>query len=198
MYTFLKPLFVREELLKRGVLIFTPLDFVRIFNINRERAKYFLEKNTDTGLLLRLKNGVYTLKSDMPSEGEIANFLYRPSYLSFEYALSYYSIIPEATYSITSATTKPTREFEVQGKDFSYFTIKSQAYGGYISLERQGRTFFIAEPEKALVDYLYFAAIGKRSINDRTETRNLDKEKIRKYAMIYKNRGLTELVKEIL
>lgn len=198
MYTLLKPLFVREELLKRGVLIFTPLDFVRIFSVDKERAKYFLEKNTGTGLLLRLKRGVYALKSDMPGEVEIANFLYRPSYLSFEYALSFYSIIPEITYSITSATTKPTREFEVQGKDFSYLTIKKEAYGGYISLERDGRTFFIAEPEKALVDYLYFVAIGKKVVNDRTETRNLSKEKIRKYAKDYKNPRLMEIITEIL
>lgn len=179
-------------------MIFTPLDFVRIFGVDKLKAKYFLERNLESGLLLRLKNGVYALKSDMPGEGEVANFLYRPSYLSFEYAMSYYSIIPETVYSVTSATTKPTREFEVQGKAFSYFTIKKEAFVGYVSLERGGRTFFIAEPEKALVDYLYFVALGKRTTNDRTDVRNLNKERIIKYAKDYKNQRLMEIIKEIL
>ena len=218
MNTLLKPLQVREKLLEKGVRTFTPRDFERIFGTSPTRTKYFLESKTDEGLFTRLKQGVYALKTDLPSEEEIANSLYRPSYISFEYALAYYGLIPEMPYTITSATTKPTREFTANGLSFGYYSIKRGAYTGYMplrtmrSISEKGTkmnhfeidaskagTFLIAEPEKALVDLLYFVALGKRQLNDRIdETDTLDKEKLRKYAELYNRKKLTRLLQEYL
>jgi len=194
MYTLLKPLPVREELLKRGVTIFTPQDFQRIFPTTKSKTKYFLEEYTKGGLFLRLKKGLYTLKSDPPPEEEIANFLYRPSYISFEYALATYNVLPEMPYSVTSATTKPTRTFTAGEKTFSYFTIKREAFTGYLPVKRAERTVLLAEPEKALVDYLYFVSLGKKPQNDRLNTANLDKQKVLQYASLYQRTGLEQLV----
>ncbi len=82
MYTLLKPLFVQEVLLRRGAGIFTPQDFQRIFRASPIQARYFLEKNAREDLFLRLKKELYALKINPPSEEEIANRLYRPSYIS--------------------------------------------------------------------------------------------------------------------
>ena len=198
MYTLLKPVSVREELLHRGVGIFTPQDFQRIFCANRLRTKYFLEEYTRGGLFLRLKNGLYALKTDPPPEEEIANRLYRPSYLSFEYILAAYNILPEMPYSVTSATTKPTRAFAVGERTFSYLTIKRAAFAGYAPARRAGRTVLIADPEKALVDYLYFVSLGRKPGNDRLNTNGLDRQKMLGYASLYQRAGLDQLVRENL
>ena len=198
MCALMKPIVVREELIKRGALIFTPQDFQRIFHTNRFSTKYFLEEYTRVGLFLRLKKGLYTLKGDLPPEEEIANLLYRPSYVSFEYALGTYNILPEMTYSITSATPKPTRSFEVGGQTFSYFTIQSKAFTGYIPVMIRGRTVLIAQPEKALIDYLYFVSLGKKPKNERLNTTNLEVEKTLHYASLYQRRGLDKLLMEVL
>ena len=66
MSALLKPLPVREALLQRGVGIFTLQDFQRIFDMGQSRAKYFLEEQTRAGLFLRLKKGLYALKTDLP------------------------------------------------------------------------------------------------------------------------------------
>lgn len=197
MYTLLKPLATREELLKKRLFIFTPYDFERAFKLPRYKAKYFLEKESDTGLFLRLRRGLYSLKTDLPSEEEIANRLYQPSYISFEYALAYFNILPEMPYSVTSATTKPTRTFIVGNKAFSYFTIKRNAYTGYILIKQNGKSFFMAEPEKALVDYLYFVSLGKKAKNDRLNTSFLNKEKLFEYASLYNRDKLIKLTKEL-
>jgi len=194
MYTLMKPISVREELLKRGGGIFTPQDFQRIFCTTESRTKYFLEEYTKGGLFLRLKNGLYMLKTDPPPEEEIANRLYRPSYISFEYAMATNNILLEMPYSVTSATTKPTRTFTVGEKTFSYFTIKREAFTGYTPLKQAGRTVLIAEPEKALVDYLYFVSLGKKPRNDRLNTASLDKQKILHYASLYQRAGLDQLL----
>jgi len=198
MYTLLKPLPVRQELLRKGVVIFSSQDFQRIFHTTRSKTKYFLETYTQRGVFLRLKKGLYALQSDVPPEEEVANRLYRPSYVSFEYALGAYSILLEMAYSVTSATPQPTRTFEIGGKTFSYFTIKRKAYTGYIPVKRGGRTVLMAEPEKALVDYLYFVSLGKRPKNDRLRTVDLDRQKVRRYASLYQRVGLDRLIEEVL
>jgi predicted transcriptional regulator of viral defense system len=198
MYTLLKPLPVREELLHRSVGIFSPLDFQRIFGVNRLRAKYFLEEYTRSGLFLRLKKGLYVLKTDPPPEEEIANVLYRPSYLSFEYALAVYNILPEMPYSVTSASTKPTRLFTVGERAFSYLTIKRAAFAGYAPTQRAGRTVLIADPEKALVDYLYFVSLGHKPQNDRLNKSSLDRQKTLDYASLYQRESLVQMVNENL
>jgi hypothetical protein len=67
---------------------------------------------------------------------EIANPLYGPSYISLEYALSYYGLIPERVESITSVTTKRSKKFITPLGSFSYEHIPLKAYpigivGGY-------------------------------------------------------------------
>lgn len=198
MSTLLKPFSVRAELLKRNIHVFTPRDFGRLFHTSPEQTKYFLEENTGDGLLLRLKRGLYTLQDTPPPEEEIANLLYRPSYVSFEYALAYYHLLPEMVYAVTSATTKPTRTFTVAGKPFSYFTIKKEAFTGYGPLQRQGRTILIAEPEKALVDYFYFVALGKKTINERLNVSSLDTQKVFDYASLFRRPKLEQLLRQAL
>lgn len=198
MYTLLKPLIVREELLKRGLHVFTPLEFTRLFQTKPHQTKYFLEKESKGGLFLRLKNGVYSLKTDLPGEEEIANRLYAPSYISFEYALATYNILPEAPYQITSATTKPTRIFTINGQTFTYFTIKKDAYTGYVLTKKNGRRFLIAEPEKALVDYLYFVVLRKRPPNDRLRISSLNKKKVLLYGQLYNRQNLLTFIRRLL
>ena len=56
---------------------------------------------------LRLKRGLFLfskkLRNGSISKLSIANKLYGPSYVSFESALSYHGLIPEAVYTTTSA-----------------------------------------------------------------------------------------------
>lgn len=204
MYNLVKPLLVREELLKRKIRIFTNQQFALIFGLSPYKAEYSLNRLVKEGLLTRLKKGVYILKINPPSEEEIANVLYKPSYISFEYALAYYNIIPEMTYQITSATTKPSRLFDVGYIAFAYYTIKPEAYTGYIMAQRGEKRFYIAEPEKALVDYLYIISLGQRSllggrsINDRMELKSLNKEKILTFAKLYDWLKLDKLIGEVL
>jgi predicted transcriptional regulator of viral defense system len=208
MYTLLKPLKVREELLKRGVRVFTPQIFGRIFGSSPTSTKYFLETQTHEGFLVRLKRAVYALKTDPPNEEEIANALYQPSYISFEYALAYYNILPEMTYTVTSATTKPTRLFTTENIAYSYRTIKASAYTGYSLVKKGDRSFLLAEPEKSLIDYLYFVSLHRVGLNDRLVARfkeryhdkigGLRKEKMTAFTKLFGNEQLERVVEQLL
>lgn len=177
--------------------MFTPLEFKRIFPKPPDQIQYFLETQTDQGLFIRLKRGLYALKTDLPSDEEIANVLYKPSYLSFEYALARHGIIPEAPYNLTSATAKPTRVFAVTDKAYSYFTIKQEAYTGYYLDTTGNKKVLIAEKEKAVADFLYFVAIGQRVLNDRFDVSLIDKNKLINYVKLFNREKAINLVEKL-
>ncbi|MEK7122434.1 MAG: hypothetical protein AAB855_01105 [Patescibacteria group bacterium] len=179
------------ERLKKG--IFTLQEFRRIFSCTPPQAKHFLETYTRRGVFVRLKPGLYGVRGLLPKDEMIANALYQPSYLSFEYALSKYGVIPESVYTLTSATTKPTRVFSANGQTFSYHTIARAAFTGY-RLSGGAHPVLMAEPEKALVDYLYFVALGKKSLVDRVDCSRLDKKKVFDYARLYHRPALFTLI----
>ena len=188
------PFSVYKELLKKRVFLFTFGEFQMIFGVSPARTKYFLETYTRKGLFSRLRKGIYALKNNSPTEEEIAGFLYRPSYLSFEYALAKHGIIPEMVYEVTSATTKPTRTFSLGDKNFTYLKIKKEAFAGYSLAKDGSRGNFIADPEKSLVDYLYFVSLGKKSLNERLNLNNLAKSKVVGYAKLYDRPGLLKII----
>lgn len=111
------------------------------------------------GLLIRLKRGLYVVSPEISgkalSMGLIANHLYGPSYVSLHWALRWYGLIPERIDTVTSITTRHTREFE---NSFGRFTFRgvSQEYFpiGIKSQEDAGLHFLLASPEKALCDML--------------------------------------------
>jgi len=197
MSTLLKPLFVREKLLEGRLRLFTGVEFIRLFPGSQDKAKYFLERQTKLGLFIRLKKGLYMLKTDPAGEMEIANKLYQPSYISFEYALAYYNLLPEMPYTVTSATTKPTRTFTYDHKNFSYLSIKKTAFTGYFPIKKEGQTVLLASPEKALADYLYFVVLGKKPMNERLNLLNINRKKLLSYCRLFKRQKLTQMAKTL-
>ncbi|MBI5358782.1 hypothetical protein HZB69_04125 [Candidatus Amesbacteria bacterium] len=198
-YTLLKPLQIQETLNEARIKFLTPDLFMRIFGISASKAKYYIESQTQTGLFIRLKKGLYTLKTSLPTEEEMANAIYKPSYLSFEYALAHYGLLPEMVYIITSATTKPTRLFQTQDMHFSFRTIKKQAYTGYVLKKTEKKSFLIAEPEKALADYIYFLAQGKVADNDRlfSNVSKINKTKVLEYINLFDNKSTLDMYNKI-
>lgn len=101
--------------------------------------------------------GLYETNPATPGY-RLANTICSPSYLSFEFALSYHGLIPEAVYNFTSATfeKKKKKEFKTPFGMFTYRDVPSAAYPyGIECVSENGYTFQIASPEKALCDELY-------------------------------------------
>lgn len=131
-------------------------------NVNEKISN--LVKNGD---LIRLKKGFYTFSKPYQTKPidliSVANSLYTPSYVSFDYALSYYGMIPERVSEITSATCKNEKLFDTPIGRFSYKKVSIEAYSlgvDWIYDDIEGGKF-IATPEKALCDKIkYDRGIG--------------------------------------
>ena len=157
-------------------------------------------------LLIKLRRGVFLLNTAdrkiASSRTYVAAALYGPSYVSMEYALGYYNLIPERVNDITSVTAKKTLRIKNDMGTFIYQHIKPAAFSGFIGIKDEaGLMFFIAEPEKALVDFCYlnlekfrenYELIFEKSYRlQNTET--LDTKKIINFAGLFENSKLTRV-----
>ena len=116
----------------------------------------------DDGLLLPIKKGLYAVSPEITgiplSLPLVANLLYGPSYVSMDYALHHYGIIPERVVEITSMTTRRGKTYDLTVGRFSYTHSPPEFYAiGVDRLENPDKTgFLMASPEKALCDKLVF------------------------------------------
>lgn len=131
---------VAEKLQDKKITLFTPSIFLGLFNASESASKSLLNTYTKKGFFIKLKNGFYISKTSSHNDFEIANKIYKPSYVSFETALSYHNILPETVYSITSATTKASRSYIILNKYFTYHKMKKELFFGYDVLNINGQT----------------------------------------------------------
>lgn len=110
-----------------------------------------------SGEVIRLKRGLYVVDgSDFgysPSMPICSNHIYGPSYVSLQWALSYYGLIPERVHAMTAVTIKRSREFDNKLGRFTYMQVPEHYFPiGIRSEVSDGANFLIATPEKALCD----------------------------------------------
>jgi len=187
-----------EKLQNKKISLFTPSGFFSILNVSENAGKSLLSTYTRKGFFIKIKNGFYIIKNSKISDFEIANKIYKPSYVSFETALSYHNILPEIVYSVTSATSKASRNYIILNKSFVYHRIKKELFFGYNTININGQTIWMADKEKALLDYIYFVVLKKKPDNDRLNTKDISITKIKKYLKKYNNPLLEEKIKKLL
>ncbi len=126
--------------------------------------------------LISIRRGLYIIgtKVDLPSPEPflIANHLRGPSYVSLESALSYWNMIPERAYEISSVTIKTSRLHKTPVGRFSYQKLKTPYYSyGIKNIEYSPKqTMLVASPEKALCDKVVLTPkIHLRSIKQTRE-----------------------------
>jgi len=164
------------------------------------------------GIIIRVKKGLYVFgdkyRKHPYSKELLANLVYGPSYVSLDYALAYYGLIPERVEALTSVTPNRPRRFSTPVGLFIYRRVPSRAYEvGMVRVEGEhGQAFLIASPEKALADKIVsvrgapIASIGEmgRFLEedlriDAGAIRSLSPERIDEFAGRYRSLKLRRL-----
>lgn len=162
------------------------------------------------GQLIPVRHGLYETDPDV-SGVCMAMHIYGPSYLSFDFALAYYDLIPEAVSRYTSAAFKKhkTKEYRTSFGIFSYRDIPETAYPwGIDHHEKNGYPYMIACPEKALCDKLYTISPVRNSSDmemllfddlriDKSRFTKMDRNKLTDLASRYKTTNHRILLKYI-
>jgi len=122
----------------------------------------------------------------------ISNKIYRPSYISLESALSYYGLIPEAVFQITGITSRKTYNIQTGIANFNYRSIHKSLFWGYGLNTETSHDFFIADPEKTILDYLYLnphlddiRSLAELRFNRERFNNLLNISKLKKYLRIF-------------
>lgn len=154
-----------EKLLNIDKLYFNTNDISTLLSISYKSAQVTTSRYVKRNILVRLKRDCYILPQRLKNSSEeeqfqIANLLQTPSYISLTSALCYYNITTQQHRKyIESVCLKRTNLFKASDIEFTYSKINKAFYSGFQKVEN----FFIASPEKALADSIYFTAIGKYS-----------------------------------
>ena len=107
--------------------------------------------------LFPITRGLYETDPSIPGY-YVASVIYGPSYLSFEYALAFHGLIPEAVYQFTCATFNKRRR-KKYNNHFGYYSYRDVPNLAFpiatVLYQENGYSFVIARPEKAICDLLY-------------------------------------------
>ena len=183
-------------------------------NIAKENLNNYSNKNNKIsrdikdGKIIKIKTGLYETDKNTPSH-LLAGAIYGPSYISFEYALSKYGLIPEKVTTITCATfgKRKKKEYNTNFGIFTYRDVPKLAYSEDILLKIEGDyTYQIATPEKAICDKLYTLSPLNNYYNlenmlfndlriDIDEFNKLDIDKIEKLSKLYRSSNVRLLAR---
>ncbi len=62
----LNPLKVMKILKKKGIFLFSPIDFQRIFDVSQYAAKNFINRHLASGFFIKLRNNMYLSDKSIP------------------------------------------------------------------------------------------------------------------------------------
>lgn len=189
----------------RDFVIFSISDILKIdTDFHAQRLSEWQKK----GYIKKIAKGHYAFSDIQINESVlfiIANRLYAPSYISLEMALSFYGIIPESVYTVTSITSRRTKNLKTDIGQFSYTSIKPDLFFGY-RLESFGKNnFMIAEPEKAILDFFYnnpkinnTNSFYELRINKDSFLEKIDTNKLNNYLKLFNNQALEQRIKKLI
>lgn len=184
--------------------------YLRLTAENSQAFKNQLRRWVLSGKVLRLRRGLYILAEEdrkiKPSRAYISRELYSPSYVSMEYALAFYGLIPERVADMTCISTKKTVEFQNVFGRFVYQHVQEKCFTGFTEMkDESGLSYYMALPEKAIIDFIYLnMGLFKTNINltvkgsfrlQNMET--LDRRKLRQYAALFESKKLSDIVRSI-
>lgn len=204
-----------EELRKK--LPFEEFDYQMLLNSLKEYKK---PRDKITRLLaaskiIRVKKGLYIFgeehRKSSVSREVLANMIYGPSYISKEYALAFYGLIPKKENAVTSMTTVKNKLFDTPLGIFSYKYLETKKYAcGIHSMQLDSvRYCLFASKEKALADLvagLKTIATEKELHGYLTQTlqirdeeiKNLDHQLLKQIADTYHSKQVNRLLTLVL
>ncbi len=167
-------------------LYFGYQDIARVLEISESSARVSASRYVGQGALVRIRRNMYVLREVWNAAAReqkflLANMGQTPSYISLMTALDYYEITTQVQRDFfESIAIKRTRELPVNGQIFKYTKIATNLYFGF----KKEKGFFIATPEKALLDALYLMSYGRYALDTSAlDVAKFDRDEIKRLSM---------------
>lgn len=157
------------------------------YNLPPDSAWKATSRLAKRGLLSRVSNGVYLNKLVRDASAtDFVNVLNPNSYVSLESALNHWGISTQSPVALTCVTTGKPKEYRTLEFAITLRSISEHLFWGFVEKQTRYSKYRIAEPEKALLDWVYLTLqSGLTPRLDEIELQSLDKQKLVKYANKY-------------
>ncbi|MBM4349739.1 MAG: hypothetical protein FJ106_07620 [Deltaproteobacteria bacterium] len=157
---------------------YTIADLEKVTGLQRNSLYVALKRGVAGGVIERVAQGIYLPMGSLISMETLAAQLYLPNYLSFESALAGYGILNLVPYTITFATPRKTKKSLLRKQEIEFRQISRDLFFGF----EMKNGIYIASPEKAFLDQVYFLTRGKAAIDfDEIDTRKLSMKRLKDY-----------------
>ena len=186
-----------EESRKNSILLLDELS--RRYHIQENAAYGALRRYEKQGVVEHIANKVYVNRLNQYfSPRDLVNVLRPESYVSLESALVEYGVISQNPSVLTCVTTGYPKTFRSRSAKLVYRKISRNLYWGFEEKSTRFNNFRIAEPEKALLDWIYLSRQeGLPTPLDEINLRFLNPKKLQEYAVRFP-KTVQQAVKQLL
>jgi predicted transcriptional regulator of viral defense system len=158
---------------------YTIADLEKITSLPRKSLYVALKRWEGGGIIERVTQGVYVPMGSNISFENVAAQLYIPNYLSFESALAKYGVLNLIPYTLSFATTRKTRRYTLRKQEIEFRQVSAELFFGF----EMKNGLYVALPEKAFLDEIYFVARGKAALDlDEVDIKKLSTKTLRNYS----------------
>jgi predicted transcriptional regulator of viral defense system len=171
----------------------------RRYNIHEIVARNALRRYESRGLVEHISNKVYVNRLNQQfSPRDLVNVLRPESYISLESALVDRGVISQSPAVLTCVTTGYPKTFRSPSVTIVYRKLSKELYWGFEEKSTRYNKYCIAEPEKALLDWIYLSRQeGLPTPLDEINLHFLDHQKLSIYAKRFP-RTVEQTIRELL
>jgi DNA-binding Lrp family transcriptional regulator len=159
-------------------------ELARSLKLSEKTVRNALRRYEERGLVERVSTKIYINHFNQQfSPRDLVNILRPESYISLESVMVEKGITTQSPSVLTCVTSGYPQSFRTKSVGIVYRKISSDLYWGYEQKATRYNTYQIAEPEKALLDWVYLARQeGLPTPLDELQLQFLNVAKLRKYA----------------
>lgn len=174
-------------------------DLARRYNVNEIVARNSLRRYEARGLVEHVSRKIYINKLNQHfSAADLVNVLRPESYISLEWVLAERGVSSQGPAILTCVTTEYPKVFRSPSLTIVYRRIAQVLFWGFEEKITRYNRYRIAEPEKALLDWIYLnRQEGLPTPLDELNLQFLNFQRLRQYAEKFP-RTVGEVVKQLL
>ena len=156
-------------------------------------AKQYIHRLKEKGYISEVKRNRYTIQKDPLI---VASRIVWPSYISLWSAIRFHNLTEQLPQQVWTITTRKLSKKEVMFGDTKivFMHTKPKYFFGFKKMMLGGFEVFMAEPEKAIIDSMFFRKISfsELAFIIRENSKSLDIKKLAGFASMMDNKSLAK------
>lgn len=162
-------------------------DYAKKYKLSIRSVHAALKRQEERGLVEQVSNKIYINKIAKGfSQRDLLNVLRPDSYISLESALAEYGVTSQIPRVLTCVSPRYVRNIKSKTVKITFRTLKKDLCWGFVSKKTRYSVYNIAEPEKALLDWIYFRRSENLHLDmDEFVLSELDRTRLLEYAKRY-------------